>query len=80
VNQDQLNEGVRLSAFDPKVPADMGSNQAGGGPLADSLFVAMTRPIEASSPPSVLNDIQSFAQGRTLGASPDATQNPLKYV
>jgi hypothetical protein len=85
INQDQLNKGVGLAAFEPNVPADMGSNQAGGGPLqgsplSDAIFVATTRPIDPSSPPTVLNDIQTFIQGRTLGASPDATQNNLKYM
>lgn len=80
INQDQLNKGVGLSAFEPAVPADMGSNLAGGGALGDAAFVALTRPASAVSPPSVINDIQTALQGRPLGASPDASQNHLKYM
>jgi hypothetical protein len=80
INQDQLNKGVGLSAFEPAVPADMGSNLAGGGALGDAAFVALTRPASAVSPPSVINDIQTTLQGRPLGASPDASQNHLKYM
>jgi len=80
INQDQLNKGVGLSAFEPAVPADMGSNLAGGGALGDAAFVALTRPASAVSPPSVINDIQTAFQGRPLGASPDASQNHLKYM
>jgi hypothetical protein len=79
INQDQLNKGVGLSAFEPAVPADMGSNQA-GGTLADAAFVVSTRPATAVSPPSVINDLQTWAQGRPLGQSPDASQNQLKYL
>jgi hypothetical protein len=80
INQDQLNKGVGLSAFEPAVPADMGSNLAGGGALGDAAFLATTRPASATSPPSVINDIQTVLQGRPLGASPDASQNQLKYM
>ena len=79
INQDQLNKGVGLSAFEPAVPAEMGSNQV-GGQLADAAFLATTRPATAVSPPSVINDLQTWAQGRPLGQSPDASQNQLKYM
>lgn len=80
INQDQLNKGVGLSAFEPAVPVDMGSNQAGGAALYDAAFLATTRPAAPSSPPGVIDDLQTFAQGRPLGASPDASQNHLKYM
>jgi hypothetical protein len=79
INQDQLNKGVGLSMFDPAVPSDMGSNQV-GGQLGDLAFLATTRPATSVSPPSVINDVQTWAQGRALGASPDASQNQLKYM
>ena len=88
INQDQLNKGVSLDMFEPAVPADMGSNQAGGasgvvkkggGLLGDAAFVAMTRPFSTTSPPSIMNDIQTTFQGRELGQSPDASENPLQY-
>ena len=80
INQDQLNRGVGLSAFEPAVPADMGSNHVGGGALADAAFVAFTRPVTATSPPSPAQDLQTTLHGRPLGASPDASQNQLKYM
>lgn len=80
INQDQLNKGVGLSAFEPAVPADMGSNLAGGGVLSDALFLGITRPVASEIPPSPPNDAQTFIQGRPLPPSPDASQNPLKYM
>jgi hypothetical protein len=80
INQDQLNRGIGLSAFNPAVPADMGSNHVGGGALTDAAFVAITRPVTATSPPSPAQDLQTALQGRPLGASPDASQNQLKYM
>jgi len=80
INQDQLNKGVHLDAFDPKVPADMGTNQWGGSTLGNAVFLATTRPAESVSPPSVINDIQTSLQGRPLGQSPDASQTSLKYM
>ena len=58
----------------------MGSNLFGGGILADAAFLATTRPATSVSPPTLINDIQTALQGRPLGASPDASQNQLKYM
>jgi hypothetical protein len=80
INQDQLSKGVGLGAFEPAVPASLGSNQAGGSALYDAAFLATTRPASSSSPPSIINDLQTWAQGRPLGASPDPAQNHLKYM
>ena len=80
INQDQLNKGVGLNVFEPAVPASMGSNQAGGSAAYDTAFVLGTRPAAAESPPSIINDLQTWSQGRQLGASPDASQNQLKYM
>lgn len=80
VNQDQLNRGVGLSAFDPAVPADMGSNKVGGGMLSDIAFLATTRPIAPSPVPTPVDDLQTWTQGRPLGSSPDSSQNQLKYM
>lgn len=84
INQDQLNKGVGLDMFEPTVPVDIGSNQVGGskkggGVLGDAAFLAMTRPFSTTSPPSIMNDVQTSFQGRQLGHSPDASQNPLQY-
>jgi hypothetical protein len=80
VNQDQLNAGVRLNDFNRGVPEDMGSNLVGGGTLSDSLSVFTTRPAASQIPPTVINDAQTFIQGKPLPASPDSSQNPLKYM
>jgi hypothetical protein len=80
INQDQLNKGVGLSAFDPAVPADMGSNKVGGGATADAAYLSLTRPFSSVSPPSTVNNIQTSLQGRALGAPADPSINPLKYV
>ena len=80
INQDQLNKGVGLSAFEPAVPADMGSNKVGGGAAADAAYLTLTRPFSSVSPPTIVNDIQTTLQGRALGAAADPSVNPLKYV
>ena len=80
INQDQLNKGVGLSAFDPAVPADMGSNKVGGGATADAAYLSLTRPFSSVSPPSTVNNIQTSLQGRAVGAPADPSINPLKYV
>ena len=79
INQDQLNKGVGLSAFEPAVPASMGSNQAGGS-AADAAYLTLTRPFSSVSPPTIVNDIQTTLQGRSLGVAADPSVNPLKYV
>ena len=80
INQDQLNKGIGLSAFEPAVPADMGSNQVGGNLVSNAAFLSTTRPALSMSPPTVLNDMQTAFQGRPLGASPDPSQNNLKLL
>lgn len=80
INQDQLNKGVGLSAFDPAVPADMGSNKVGGGMLSDAMFLATTRPLVPSPVPTPFDDLQTWSHGRPLGSSPDSSQNQLKYM
>ena len=80
INQDQLNKGIGLSAFEPAVPSDMGSNQVGGDLVSNAAFLSTTRPALSMSPPTVLNDMQTAFQGRPLGASPDPSQNNLKLL
>jgi hypothetical protein len=48
--------------------------------LADAAFLATTRPAASVSPPSVINDLQTYLQGRPLGSSPDPSENPLKLM
>lgn len=80
INQHGMFKGCGTEDITPQVPASLGSNKVGGGLLSDAAFVATTRPVAASSPPSLFNDIQTAWQGRSLGASPAPDQNPLKYV
>jgi hypothetical protein len=81
INQQGMFKGCGTEDITPKIPASLGSNLVGGGSLlSDAAFVATTRPAAASSPPSLLNDLQTAWQGRSLGASPAPDQNPLKYI
>lgn len=80
INQQGMFKDCGTADITPKIPADLGSNKVGGGMLSDAAFVAMTRPVEAQSPPGVLNDIQTTLQGRMLGASPAPDQNKLHYI
>lgn len=79
INQEAMFKDCGTQDITPAVPYDMGSNKVGGG-LSDVLFLATTRPSDSASPPSAIEDAQTFAQGRLLGASPNASQNPLRYV
>jgi hypothetical protein len=82
INKEGMFQGCGREDITPAVPATLGSNQAlaGGGSLADAAFLATTRPSPASVPPNAIQDAQTFAAGQALGASPNASQNPLKYL
>lgn len=58
-----------------------GKSQKGGGllgTLSDASFVLAHRPLGTpmGTPPTVFNDIQTYWNGRQLGASPAIDQNP----
>lgn len=80
VNQQGLTQGCGTENITPKVPVDIGSNKVGGGMLSDALSAITSRPVQASSPPSIANDIQTAWQGRALGASPAPDQNHLRLI
>ena len=80
INQDSMLKDCGRIDTTPSVPASMGSNQAGGGLLSDTAFIATTRPHSASVPPTFIQDAQDAWAGKTLGASPLANQNQLKYI
>jgi hypothetical protein len=80
INQEGMFKDCGLVDNTPRVPASLGSNQAGGGLLSDAAFLATTRPQESAVPPNVIQDMQNSWQGRALGASPLANQNQLKYI
>ena len=80
INQEGMFKGCGTENITPNVPASLGSNQFGGATLGDGLFLGTTRPVDATIPASIFQDVQTAFQGRPLGASPDASQNHLKYV
>jgi len=80
INQQSLFKGCGTENITPAVPADLGSNKVGGGMLSDAWTAISTRPATANSPPSILNDIQTAMQGRSLGASPAPDQNQLRLM
>jgi hypothetical protein len=80
INQDSMLKDCGIQDITPSVPASMGSNQAGGGLLSDAAFLATTRPQSSSVPPTAIQDMQTAWSGKTLGASPLANQNQLKYI
>ena len=82
INQEGMFKGCGVEDITPAIPDTMGSNKAlaGGGFLSDSAFLVTTRPSESSVPPNMFQDVQTVMQGRQLGTSPNASQNPLKYI
>jgi hypothetical protein len=80
INQEGMFKGCGLQDITPAVPYDMGSNKVGGGPMSDAVTFATTRVVDSSVPPSAMQNARNMWQGRTLGASPNASQNPLKYI
>jgi hypothetical protein len=80
VNQQGLFKGCGTENSTPAVAADMGSNKVGGGLVGDAMSAIMSRPFQAASPPSLMNDIQTAMQGRDLGPSPMPDQNKLHLL
>jgi len=83
INQEGMFKGCGTENITPNVPASLGSNQAGGAggaPLSDAFFIATTRPVDSSVPPSTAQNLQTTFQGRPIGPPADPSQNPLKYV
>jgi hypothetical protein len=81
INQNAMLKdcGVPAKDITPNVPADMGSNQFGGGILGDAISALSARPVTASSPPGILQDMQDAWSGRPLGQSPSPDQTQLHY-
>lgn len=79
--------------FPTSTPVGMGSNEVhfstkGGARInrrktrrggASLLFEAYNRPIPASSPPGILQDMQDMWYGREVGPSPDQVQRGVYY-
>ena len=79
INQEGMFQECGVKDFTPKVPAGMGSNQAGGA-FTDAARVALNRPFVSSVPPSVGQDVEDYFAGKTLGPSPDPSESKLKYM
>ena len=82
INQEGMFKGCGIQDITPSVPADLGSNKAqgGGGVLSDVYSHMISTPINPTVPPSFLQDAQTAWQGRPLGASPQPSQNQLRYI
>ena len=81
INQEGMFKDCGIVDITPKVPVSIGSNQAGGGVLADSLqSIISSRPFVSSAPPTFLQDAQDGWMGKSLGQSPSASQTQLKYM
>jgi hypothetical protein len=63
----------------PQITSSMGSNQVGAG-LGEFMYSLTTRPIQSTTPPSVLQDLQDTTLGRELGASPKPIETHYKPV
>ena len=82
INQEGMFKGCGIQDITPSVPADLGSNkvQGGGGVISDVYSLMISNPISSTVPPGVLQDAQTAWQGRPLGASPQPSQNQLRYI
>ena len=69
VNQEGMYQECGTKDITPLVPVSIGSNQV-GGQLGNLTHATMYKGIQSSSPPSPLQDAQSWLQGRPLGPSP----------
>jgi hypothetical protein len=77
--------------FPTSVPVGMGSNTVHfghkggkrrtrrGGSMGAILSEAFQRPISASAPPGILQDMQDMWYGREVGPSPDQVQRGINY-
>ncbi len=85
---DNINQHARMADcgtkdFSPKMPADMGSNQAGGAgvntAVADFASALTFKPFESTIPSSVYQDVRSAYLGLPLPASPAVEDHTWKY-
>lgn len=75
INQDALSADCGKVDITPQVPASIGSNLVGGGGLSDVGTLVTNRPVPASSPPSVFQEVQRYFAGQDkAGSSPDPSQ------
>ena len=85
INQQGMFKGCGVENSTPVVPHSIGSGgilSGGGGvltSLSDAITVATTRPDPSAVPATVVQDAVSAWQGQPLGASPQASSNPLPY-
>ena len=86
VNQAGIAQECGTKDFTPAVPEMIGSNEPlkGGGKksqraggIGDLAHLMSAKPIQETSPPGTLQDLQQFWQGKPLGASPAPEQSHL---
>jgi len=77
INQEGMFQECGTKDFSAHVPASIGSGQLGGGTtLSDGMRAVSTIP--TASPPTVVNDMTTYWQGKPLGPSSAPNQQALK--
>ena len=81
---DTINQHARMADcgvkdFSPKVPAGLGSNQAGGSPIKDFASALSFKPFESSVPSTVYQDVRSAYLGAPLPPSPAVEDHTWKF-
>jgi hypothetical protein len=81
INQQARMADCGLKDFSPKIPAGMGSNQAGGAATAMKDFAsALTfKPFESTVPSSFYQDTRSALLGTPLPPSPSVEDHTWKF-
>ena len=77
VNQNAMFKDCGVQDITPKIAADLGSNQVGGGLFTDAVASITGRPFTSDSAvPSIGKDFQDMWMGRSAGPSPAPEDNP----
>ena len=84
---DSINQPARMADcgvkdFSPKVPAGLGSNQAGGGTaisFTDFASAATFKPFDSMVPSSVYQDVRAAYLGAPLPPSPSVEEHTWKF-
>lgn len=82
VNQVARTADCGVKDFSPKVPASLGSNQAGGGTaisFADFASAATFKPFDSTVPSSVYQDVRAAYLGAPLPPSPSVEEHTWKF-
>ena len=79
VNQHARMADCGVKDFSPKIPAGMGSNQAGGSAVRDFASALTFKPFESTVPSSVYQDVRSAYLGAPLPPSPAVEDHTWKF-